>query len=35
VRLHFGWYSLVTLLGSFIWCCVLAWVGVKAARTLR
>ena len=32
VRLHFGWYTLATLVGSFIWCCVLAWVGVKAGQ---
>jgi len=32
VRLDFRWYSLATLAGSFIWCCVLAWVGVKAGQ---
>ena len=32
VRLHFGWYSLATVAGSFIWCCVLAWVGIKAGQ---
>ena len=32
VRLDFRWYSLATLVGSFIWCCVLAWVGVKAGQ---
>ena len=32
VRLHFGWYSLATLVGSFIWCCVLTWVGVTAGQ---
>jgi membrane protein DedA with SNARE-associated domain len=32
VRLPFGWYSLATILGSFIWCCVLAWVGVTAGQ---
>ncbi len=32
VRLDFRWYSLATLLGSGIWCAVLAWVGVKAGQ---
>lgn len=32
VRLDFRWYSLATVAGSFIWCCVLAWVGVKAGQ---
>jgi membrane protein DedA with SNARE-associated domain len=32
VRLDFRWYSLATLAGSLIWCCVLAWVGVKAGQ---
>jgi membrane protein DedA with SNARE-associated domain len=32
VRLDFRWYSLATLAGSFLWCCVLAWVGVKAGQ---
>jgi len=30
VRLNFWWYSLATLAGSALWCCVLAWVGVTA-----
>jgi membrane protein DedA with SNARE-associated domain len=30
VKMNFKWYSLLTLLGSGIWCSVLAWVGVKA-----
>ena len=32
VRLDFRWYSLATLAGSFIWCCVLAWVGIQAGQ---
>lgn len=32
VRLHFGWYSLATLVGSAIWSAVLCWVGVKAGQ---
>lgn len=32
VRLDFRWYSLATLVGSGIWCTVLAWVGVKAGQ---
>lgn len=32
VRLHFGWFSLYTLLGSAIWCTVLCWVGVTAGK---
>lgn len=31
-RMHFGWYSLATLVGSAIWCSVLAWVGVTAGQ---
>ena len=27
VRMPFGWYSLVTLLGAGLWCWVLAWFG--------
>jgi len=30
VRMHFGLYSLYTLLGSALWCSVLAWLSVKA-----
>jgi membrane protein DedA with SNARE-associated domain len=30
VRLNFWWYSLATLIGSALWCSVLAWVGVTA-----
>lgn len=32
VRLDFRWYSLATLVGSALWCTVLAWVGVKAGQ---
>jgi membrane protein DedA with SNARE-associated domain len=32
VRLHFGWYSLATVVGSAIWCTVLAWIGVTAGK---
>jgi membrane protein DedA with SNARE-associated domain len=30
VRMNFGLYTLYTLLGSALWCCVLAWLSVKA-----
>jgi len=32
VRLNFWWYSLVTLVGSALWCTVLAWIGVTAGQ---
>ncbi|HEX3798379.1 MAG TPA: DedA family protein [Verrucomicrobiae bacterium] len=32
VRMDFRWYSLFTLLGSGIWCCVLCWLGVKMGQ---
>lgn len=32
VKMDFRWYSLFTLIGSGIWCAVLAWVGVKAGN---
>lgn len=32
VRLNYWWYSLVTILGSAIWCSVLAWIGVTAGQ---
>ena len=32
VRLHYGWYSLATVVGSALWCAVLAWVGLKAGE---
>jgi membrane protein DedA with SNARE-associated domain len=31
-RMHFGWYSLATIVGSGIWCTVLVWVGVTAGQ---
>jgi membrane protein DedA with SNARE-associated domain len=35
VRMNFALYSLYTLLGSGIWCTVLAWVGVAAGNDPR
>jgi membrane protein DedA with SNARE-associated domain len=32
VRLDFRMYSLYTLLGSTLWCAVLAWIGIKAGQ---
>lgn len=32
VKMDFRWYSLFTLVGSGIWCAVLAWVGVAAGN---
>lgn len=32
VRMDFRWYSLFTLLGSGIWCCVLCWLGIKMGQ---
>ena len=32
VRLDFRLYSLYTLLGSTVWCSVLAWIGIKAGQ---
>jgi len=32
VRMHYGWYSVATLLGSAIWSTVLCWVGVTAGQ---
>jgi len=32
VRLPFGLYSFYTLLGSGLWCSVLAWLGIKAGQ---
>jgi len=32
VRLHYGWYSLATVVGAALWCWVLAWVGLKAGE---
>lgn len=31
-RLHYGWYSLATIVGSGLWCSVLVWVGVTAGQ---
>ena len=30
VRMGFGMFSLMTIIGSFLWCVVLAWLGDKA-----
>jgi membrane protein DedA with SNARE-associated domain len=32
VRMHYGWYSVATLVGSAIWSTVLCWVGVTAGQ---
>lgn len=32
VRMNFGLYSLYTILGSALWCSVLAWLGIKAGQ---
>jgi membrane protein DedA with SNARE-associated domain len=32
VRLHYGLYSLFTLIGSTAWCAVLCWVGIQAGK---
>jgi membrane protein DedA with SNARE-associated domain len=32
VRMPYGWYSVATVVGSAIWCTVLAWVGVTAGQ---
>jgi membrane protein DedA with SNARE-associated domain len=32
LRMDFRWYALATLLGSFIWCSVLAWLGTTVGR---
>jgi membrane protein DedA with SNARE-associated domain len=32
VRLNYLWYSIATLVGSAIWCAVLAWIGVTAGQ---
>jgi membrane protein DedA with SNARE-associated domain len=31
-RMHFGWYSIATLIGAAIWSSVLCWVGVTAGH---
>ena len=32
VRMGFGMFSLMTVVGSFLWCVVLAWLGAEAQR---
>lgn len=32
VRMNFGLYSLYTILGSALWCSVLAWLGIQAGK---
>jgi membrane protein DedA with SNARE-associated domain len=32
VRMHYGWYSVATLVGSAIWSTVLCWVGVTVGQ---
>jgi membrane protein DedA with SNARE-associated domain len=32
LRMHFGWYSLATLVGSGIWCAVLCWIGITVGQ---
>lgn len=32
VRMRFGMFSLMTIIGSFFWCTVLAWLGAKAQQ---
>ncbi|MBW8782113.1 MAG: DedA family protein [Verrucomicrobia bacterium] len=32
VRMPFGLYSLYTILGSTLWCAILAWLGIKAGQ---
>ncbi len=32
VRMGFGMFSLMTVIGSFLWCVVLAWLGAEAQR---
>lgn len=32
VRMGFGMFSLMTVVGSFIWCVVLGWLGAEAQR---
>lgn len=33
VRMNFWVFSIMTIVGSFIWCWILAWFGTKMART--
>ena len=32
VRMHYGYYSAATIVGSALWCSVLAWLGVTAGQ---
>jgi membrane protein DedA with SNARE-associated domain len=32
LRLDFRWYALATLLGSLLWCSVLAWLGLTVGQ---
>jgi membrane protein DedA with SNARE-associated domain len=32
IRMNFGLFSLMTIIGSFLWCAVLAWFGMKVSR---
>jgi membrane protein DedA with SNARE-associated domain len=32
LRIDFRWYTLATLVGSLVWCSVLAWLGVEVGR---
>jgi membrane protein DedA with SNARE-associated domain len=32
LKIDFRWYSLATLIGSLVWCCVLAGLGVEVGR---
>ena len=32
LRMDFRWYALATLLGSFMWCSVLAWLGLTVGQ---
>jgi membrane protein DedA with SNARE-associated domain len=32
IRMNFAVFSVMTIVGSFIWCAVLAWFGVKISR---
>jgi membrane protein DedA with SNARE-associated domain len=32
LRMDFRWYGLATLLGSLLWCSVLAWLGMAVGQ---
>jgi membrane protein DedA with SNARE-associated domain len=32
VRMHYGLFSLFTIIGSAIWCAVLCWLGIKMGQ---